>query len=481
MADFGKLNFSVSFNPTSAFPLDARYYFSTLAAAQEAAKTAVEVGSAESVYYIGQNLVVVESDKATLYVIQPNKELKAVGTVPLGDEKSIEVSPEGVITLKGLADAETGAYPAKQADGSIKWIKPDTSTVDGLSQEMAAVKGRVDTLEGVVGNDGAGLVKDVADLKTAVDGKQATITGAATTIVADNLDADKVVISNTDGKVAVSAVTATELSYLAGVTGGIQSQIDNIPKYNYKDAVEISVADGSEQDAINAEAVKKLKEAYAAAKKWDAVTVSVTLTPSDVKKDALYFYNGNAWVFLHYVTTGVQRANGEVAGIVENSDDITFVDGKGTVVAAGKVKNKLKAGAKEFDGSAPVEITAEDLGALTAVPDTFVKKTDIATDAAVGVVKGSADNNKIKVEADGTMTVNSVEANKIVGAVAEASKLTNAVTVQKNGQDVDSFDGSVAKTINIEVPTASTDLSDSSTLLRFGDKLILNCGDANTK
>lgn len=34
MADFGKLNFSVAFNPTTAFPLDARYYFATLAEAK---------------------------------------------------------------------------------------------------------------------------------------------------------------------------------------------------------------------------------------------------------------------------------------------------------------------------------------------------------------------------------------------------------------------------------------------------------------
>ena len=40
MADFGKLNFAVSFNPQTAFPLDARYYFSTLGAAQAAAAAA---------------------------------------------------------------------------------------------------------------------------------------------------------------------------------------------------------------------------------------------------------------------------------------------------------------------------------------------------------------------------------------------------------------------------------------------------------
>ena len=34
--DFGKLNFSTSFNPTSAFPIDARSYFESLEAAQQA-------------------------------------------------------------------------------------------------------------------------------------------------------------------------------------------------------------------------------------------------------------------------------------------------------------------------------------------------------------------------------------------------------------------------------------------------------------
>lgn len=37
MADFGTLNFAVAFNPQTAFPLDARYYFSTLADATTAA------------------------------------------------------------------------------------------------------------------------------------------------------------------------------------------------------------------------------------------------------------------------------------------------------------------------------------------------------------------------------------------------------------------------------------------------------------
>lgn len=173
MADFGKLNFSVSFNPTSGFPIDARYYFDTLEAAKTAAAGAVEVGSADGVYFYGMNLVVVEDNVATLYVIQPDKTLKPVGTTPVGDNKTISVSEDGIISLMGIADAQTGAYPSKKADGSIEWVKPDTTTIEGVSQEVEALGGRVDTtereiatLKETVGDSGKGLVKQVNDLST---------------------------------------------------------------------------------------------------------------------------------------------------------------------------------------------------------------------------------------------------------------------------------------------------------------------------
>lgn len=80
MADFGKLNFSTSFKPTSAFPLDARCYFESLELAKAAAATAEEAGSKNTIYYIGQKLLVVSGGTATWYTIQPNKSLLAEGT-----------------------------------------------------------------------------------------------------------------------------------------------------------------------------------------------------------------------------------------------------------------------------------------------------------------------------------------------------------------------------------------------------------------
>lgn len=80
MSDFGKLNFSTAFNPTSAFPLDARCYFTSLEAAQAAAEKAEEVGSTNTQYYYGQKLLVYENEVATWYTIQPGGVLVAEGT-----------------------------------------------------------------------------------------------------------------------------------------------------------------------------------------------------------------------------------------------------------------------------------------------------------------------------------------------------------------------------------------------------------------
>lgn len=58
-------------------------------------------------------------------------------------------------------------------------------------------------------------------------GGSVSITGAASTIVSSNLTASRALISNSSGKVAVSAVTSTELGYLDGVTSAIQTQLNN--------------------------------------------------------------------------------------------------------------------------------------------------------------------------------------------------------------------------------------------------------------
>jgi hypothetical protein len=57
--------------------------------------------------------------------------------------------------------------------------------------------------------------------------KQATITGAATTIVSSDLTNYRALVSDGGGKVAVAATTSNEIGYLSGVTSNIQTQLDS--------------------------------------------------------------------------------------------------------------------------------------------------------------------------------------------------------------------------------------------------------------
>ena len=66
-----------------------------------------------------------------------------------------------------------------------------------------------------------------SNVQTQLDSKQATITGAASTITSSDLTASRVLTSNGSGKVEVSAVTSSELGYLDGVTSNVQTQLDS--------------------------------------------------------------------------------------------------------------------------------------------------------------------------------------------------------------------------------------------------------------
>lgn len=67
-----------------------------------------------------------------------------------------------------------------------------------------------------------------SDLNTELESKQDKITGGATTIVTNDLTVNRALVSNANGKVAVSNITSTELGYLSGARSNLQSQIDTI-------------------------------------------------------------------------------------------------------------------------------------------------------------------------------------------------------------------------------------------------------------
>lgn len=108
----------------------------------------------------------------------------------------------------------------------------------------------------------------------------------------------------------------------------------------------------------------------------------------------------------------------------------------------------LTAGSKTFNGSANVTVTADDLGALTAVPSEYVKNTDYGTAETGGVVKSTAKGtDTVTIGADGTMTIG--KASEAVAADT-ATTLATGRTISVAGDATGTspvFDGSANATI----------------------------------
>lgn len=210
--NFGKGNRSVAFNPTSAFPLDARSYFESYELAAAAALTAEEAGSSSTQYYFGQSIAVVENGVASFYIIQPDGTLGEVGGKIEINENVFVFDAEEKLTLVNYADAETGAQLTKGADGKLIWVKPDTTTAEGQAAEISTLKARAEALEttvngkAAVGEEGSeGYVPAVEGLTT----KVATNAQAILEEVARAKAAEKVL---DDAIKAIDFVDPTELA-----------------------------------------------------------------------------------------------------------------------------------------------------------------------------------------------------------------------------------------------------------------------------
>lgn len=85
----------------------------------------------------------------------------------------------------------------------------------------------------------------------ALAGKQAVITGAASSIVENLLTAGRVVISDGFGRVGVSTITADGLSHLSGLTGNIQSQLGlRVAKTSETGSAALPVGTTAQRDTV---------------------------------------------------------------------------------------------------------------------------------------------------------------------------------------------------------------------------------------
>ena len=524
--DFGKLNFAVGFNRTSAFPLDAKSYFETYSDAVAAAAGAAEVGSADSAYYIGQLLIVKDADVGVgLYQISAGKTLTKFGQASSADELAEKVSAletrcatiegklilatadkEGLMSkedfakLTGIeAGAQVNKIESVKVNGEALEIADKAVNIDlnayaktadvntELGKKVNAVEGK-----GLSTNDyDAAAVAEVAKIKDKADAS--TVTELSGKVTKNTEDIAKI---NTDlegltGAMHFIGTSTTDPVEGATVEGHETFKAGDVCLYGNKEYVYNDVTskwvelgdegshatkgyvDDAKQAAIDAagEATDEKLKAYSttiavegliATAKSEAVTEAGTAADSKIT-EALKAYTttealntelgkkvdavtGKSLVSDELITKmeGIQDnaaikgveggikldaetgkisidaanvpviAQAKVDGLVDKlaEVDAAIAEKKdeagvnaliaaatikaekidGVVAEAAKVTNALTAGEKVFDGSKAVEITAADLGALTAIPQ--------ATAEALGGIKVGFEKsgNKLPVE-----------------------------------------------------------------------------------
>ena len=139
------LTLDKSFARANGQPLDASEVYYSKAAAETYAATAQA--------YVGQKIVVIENGVVTHYSVEDTAgTLKELGSKPVADGTTVAIDESGKITLANITEVEaTGTYNAVLVNGKLTWVKPSETTVEGLSDLIQALTGRVDDIEDAIG------------------------------------------------------------------------------------------------------------------------------------------------------------------------------------------------------------------------------------------------------------------------------------------------------------------------------------------
>lgn len=120
---------AVSIKRGNPLPLDANAVYNALGTATVNGETTtytagslLEYAKTNPVAYPGQICAVVEESKTTIYYLDQNLEVQPVGIIPTGDNKTIEVTETGAISLLGAAGAANGTLPMIDSEtGKLVW------------------------------------------------------------------------------------------------------------------------------------------------------------------------------------------------------------------------------------------------------------------------------------------------------------------------------------------------------------------------
>lgn len=419
-----KLNFSIPFAMTSALPLDANSYFESLEAAMTAAESAEQAGSSATQYYFGQNIIVVEDNEATLYIIQPDKTLKPVGSGAAADVevdgKSI-TSSAGILALKGFSSALTNQQVRVGENGELEWFTPDNSAVEDLQTEVGQLQTAVDGINTELANKA-----DTNDVytKTETDAKiDAAISGVYTptgssdfanlpTPGADNLG--DVIIVN-DGFTTDDKFVTPGQEYPAGTNVVVVKTGSNPDTYKYEilsTAVDLTdyltKTEASTTYLTKAEAENKVDKKTGYSLIQDTLITKLNGL-ADIKSVSNEFTLSEEGQ-LNLTSVSQDKVTGLTTALDSKVDK---VEGKG--LSTNDFTNELKTKLDGIQAGAQTNVLESVKLNGRALPISE-KAVDIpvASSTVLGIVKGTDAENGVVVNGDGTMVINKLNVNQLV-------------------------------------------------------------------
>ena len=212
LAKGARWDVGVSVARGNPLPLDANSVFESYAD--------LETYAAGVLAYPGQVVAVVNADSTGIYYLDQEKAIKPVGVIPAGDELSVDMDNNDVISLHNFGKvfykyvAENGDVAAHYEkvdvsdanpwtagleprvvteDGKLVlgWYEPNPTTIDGVNDQVTAVQGTVTDLVDSVGapstenSEATGLYKEVEDVQEDVKELTDTVGSADDSLSSD--------------------------------------------------------------------------------------------------------------------------------------------------------------------------------------------------------------------------------------------------------------------------------------------------------
>lgn len=317
----------------------------------------------------GTNTVTIEpNDAEKIYFVRNTTAQSVVVTQGSGGDVTVPTGTGAIIYADGagtgaaVADL-TAVFVPDLSNAGVTASTAELNILDGVTASTA----ELNYVDGVT----SAIQTQLDAAQTAIGTKQATITGAATTIAADDLTVSRALVSNGSGKVAVSGVTSAELdvldgltastaelnlldgvtattaeiNYVDGVTSAIQTQIDNIPQPPELTQVQVEDDTSTVFGQVSGERLAQVSTKYIDAAEVTRNTAVSTVNPSGLSEvvfsslsepfyqfyfdgiypassDAnveLYAYmsgdNGSTWAFVGDTSAANWRLNGGGSGM----------------------------------------------------------------------------------------------------------------------------------------------------------------------